>query len=373
MLSPNALRFLDSLGIYERIRTKGFNFETLEFQNESGEKTDTHWFGSERLYGYKALRIYRQVLVNEFKLMLKQFSTPIKYESKYSHVISESEDEVLFGLTDGSTVSTSLLIGADGIHSKVRRHIFSSVELTYSGHLGITSAISRSKLRLPSADYHLPVSISAKPGVFVMAPQDVDGSEILVGVQHVMPGRDRTGWEELGAAKGELLDLLKKDMKAWPDVVQSALENITMAKIGIWPFYMVPRLETWMSVQNKVVILGDAAHAIPPWAGQGVNQAFEDVYMLSLLLSKLSSKIPLSEALHFWQTFRQKRVDEVSHLTRKMNAKRLGPAEQAKLAEEEIWKDDSKEKGEGRQLRWLYEVDVEKDVSLWVQQQEQGH
>ena len=72
MLSPNALRILDVLGVYKRIRGKRFNFETCVFKNYEGKTTDEYYFGLEKLYGYKALRIYRQVLIDELILMLKE-------------------------------------------------------------------------------------------------------------------------------------------------------------------------------------------------------------------------------------------------------------------------------------------------------------
>ncbi len=371
MLSPNALRVLDSLGVYERIRRKGYNFETLAFKNESDETTDVYYFGHEKLYGYKGLRIYRQVLINELVMMLEECGMDIRYEKKFSNVVSESDEGVEFGFADRSTASASLLIGADGIHSRVRRYILPSIAPLFSGHLAITSAIERSKLRIPAGvNYQLPVTISAEPGGFVLAPQDVEGSEVLVGTQLLFPERNRAGWEQLLACKDELLQLFRKDMTAWPDIVQSALENVNKDKINIWPFYVVPKLDQWASPKHRVVILGDAAHAIPPTAGQGVNQAFEDVYMLALLLSNLSSTYTLPAALQFWQNYRQERIDKVLDLTRQMNAKRLPAIERAKLVESSIWKDESSTRGEGGQLRWLYDIDLDEVVDQWVREQQ---
>ncbi|KAI9871127.1 MAG: hypothetical protein M1830_003285 [Pleopsidium flavum] len=373
MLSPNALRVLDSLGVYERIRSKGYNFESLAFKNEDGETTGLYYFGHQKLYAYKALRVYRQVLVTELLMMLKEAGISIKFEQKFSHVISESDDGVTFQFADGSTEWATLLIGADGIHSKVRRYVSPSVAPSYSGQLAITSAIKRSTLRFPvGIEYNLPVSISAKPGAFILAPQDVDGGEVLAGTQRVFPERDRVGWEKLASEKGELLELFRANMKEWPDIVQSALENIPTESITIWPYYTVPRLEKWASDRKRVIILGDAAHAIPPTAGQGVNQAFEDTYTLALLLSKLSSGIPLSEALMFWQTYRQERVDKVLDLTRQMNNKRLPAADRELLAKESVWQDESKTQGEGGQLHWLYHPRLDEEVLSWVETQKRA-
>lgn len=63
MLSPNALRVLDRLGVYERIRDKRYHFNTLTFKKDQNTTTDIYYFGHEELYGYKALRVYRQILI----------------------------------------------------------------------------------------------------------------------------------------------------------------------------------------------------------------------------------------------------------------------------------------------------------------------
>ena len=371
MLSPNGLRVLDSLGVYERIRYKGFNFDKSVFKDENGKTMDgVYYWGHEKLYGYQALRVYREVIINELLTMVHECGIPIKYEMKFSNIVSESEESVEFAFTDGSTAAAPLLIGADGIHSRVRRYMYPSIKPIYSGQIGITSSVARSKLRIPAGeDYMMPVTTVAKPGAFMTAPQDFEGSEFLIGRQHVFPERDREGWDKMLSEKQGLLELLREDATGWPDVVQSALENANEQEIGFWAFYFMPRLERWTSDQQKVIILGDAAHAIPPTAGQGVNQAFEDVYILASLLARLSPKITLPNAISFWQSYRQERVDKVLDLTRKMNAKRLPPAEQAKLPPGSIWKDESSTLGAGVQMKWLYEADVDQHVSSWLEQQ----
>lgn len=347
-LSPNALGVLDSLGVYERVRNKGFHFDTLEFKNADGKTTDVYYFGSEKLYGYRAFRIIRDLLVDELKAMLKESGVEVKYNAKFSHVISESSElkKVEFEFADESTSSASLLIGSDGIHSSVRRYILPNAAPMYSGQTAISSVVPQSKLRIPEG-YHLPAIVMGRPGAFLLLPQEVDGSELLMGSQRRFEERDREGWEKLSADKQGLLDMLRENKNDWPDIAQSALEGAPVQNMGIWPFYGIPRLEKWASDEKRVIIVGDAAHAIPPSAGQGVNQAFEDIDMLALLLSKLSSSAPLSKALDFWQTFRQERVDKVLDLTNQMNAKRLPPSEQAKLPPGAIWREEGKTKGEG--------------------------
>ena len=368
MLSPNALRILDAIGVYERIRNKGFHFETLTFKDEHDQTTDVYYFGHEHLYGYKAFRVYRQVLIDELKLMLKERGIQVKYETKFTHIVAETSETVDFAFADGSMSTASLLIGADGIHSTLRKAMYPTVKPKYLGFVGMTSAIQTSKLRFPGNDpnYPLPVAIAAKPGAFVIAPQDVNGSEVLIGTQGAFPEQDREGWINLQADKDEVVRIFSRNAESWPELVQSAIENIDKDTINTWPYYAVPRLEKWSSSAGKVIILGDAAHAVPPTTGQGVNQAFEDVWMLALLLKDLGAGVDLEKALEFWQGWRQQRVDRILALTKAMNNKRLPLIEQQKLPEGEVWSGGVEDT---EQMGWLYEPDLEVVVAKWVEGQ----
>lgn len=363
MLSPNALRILNSLGVYERVRSKGYNFSNIAFKNEDEETTDLYPLGDEHRYGYKALRVYRQILLDELRSAVHECNILVTYGKKFSHVLSESPTEVSFEFTDGSSASASLLIGTDGIHSTVRKYVSPSTSPGYSGALAITCAVPRSALHFPSdKDYSiLPVGIHGAMGTFVLAPQDTDGSEVLAGTQKKYPEQIREEWDRLFSAKDELLALLSANKSAWPSLVQSALNAIPKETLSIWPYYTVPKLPSWTSSShhNRVLILGDAAHAIPPTAGQGASQAFEDAFSLALLLSQLSSSQPetpdLAVALRFWQTYRQERIERVVKLTLKLNNTRLPKAEREMLGKGMIWSSES-DMGE---LEWLYNHNIE--------------
>lgn len=368
-LSPNGLRILEKFGVYPRVKQRGFHFETLAFKNDAGETTDVYYFGSKKLYGYRAFRITRQLMIDEMKKMLSEQGIQIHHNMCFSQVISETLEQVEIKFADESTAYASILIGSDGIYSSVRKYVVPSVNPVYSGITAINGVIPRSRMRIPEG-YHLPATVMAKPGAFLLVPQEPDGLELLIGAQRRFPDRDKEGWKKLRDNKQELLNMLRESQQDWPDIVQSVLEEAPVEKMGIWPFYGMPKLEKWASASDRVIIVGDAAHAIPPTAGQGVNQAFEDVNMLAILLSKLSSNIALPNALQFWQSYRQERVDKIMELTKQMNAKRLPPSEQAKLPPGAIWVDEAATRGEGGQLTWLYKTDLDHDVAQWIAMRE---
>lgn len=366
ILTPNSLPLLDSWGVYKRIQTKGFNFDAMIAKDDFNQTTDTWYIGGEQVYGYQALRIYRHVLAEELLAIVKERGIPVIFEKKFFQVVSESDAGVIFEFTDGSSETASILIGADGIHSKVRRYVSPSVHPVYTGALAIGYAVRKSNLRLPiDIDYPLPASIHGKNGFFLLAPQTFNGEELLASSQWPFPGQTREGWGKLASDKAELLKLMRHNMQDWPDIVQSALENADEDTFFIWPHHAVPRLDSWMSPSRRVVLLGDAAHAIPPTFGQGANQAFEDAFTLALLLSKLGTQVNLQDTLRFWQSFRQERIDKIMELTNMMNKRRLPAAEREKLSENER-EESSKNPGAGGRLKWLYDPRLEEEVLSWV-------
>lgn len=366
MLSPNALRVLDHIGkpesVFKRVSSKGFHFDKLSFVNEQHVVKDIYYFGQKDLYGYHGFRIYRQLLIEEMLTMIEERGIPIHYERKFSHILSEDEHGVRFVMANGEELRSDILVGADGIHSTVRKHI-SDVTPNFGGLLAITGAIPTSALRMPTRDYPLPCTVQGKTGAFVVAPQNIDGSEVLIGNQRPFPALDHEGWAALGADKAKLYEMFTANKDSWGDFVQSAMEAAKPENLNMWPYHTIPKLESWKSESGRTIIIGDAAHAIPPSAGQGVNQAFEDAYALTLLLSKLDSKgMDFQRSLGFWQSWRQDRIDKVNDLTASMNNKRLPEAERQKV--------DNPTGGEG-QLDWLYQPNLDNEMEAFVQMQAQ--
>ncbi len=81
-----------------------------------------------------------------------------------------------------------------------------------------------------------------------------------------------------------------------------------------WPPYMIPDLPTWHT--DRVLLIGDAAHCIPPYSGQGAAQAFEDAGYLARLLSEPTIvKHGYAFAFSHFEKARKKRFGYVRELT----------------------------------------------------------
>ncbi|KAK5061520.1 hypothetical protein LTR84_008064 [Exophiala bonariae] len=361
MLSPNALKVLDALDLYQQVQSRGYNFESLEFLKSGGELIETYEFGSNAKYGYQANRIYRHELIDSILSDVLAKGISVVFNRKYLRVVEETNDHVIWESTDGQKSEAMLLIGADGIHSSVRKHIYPEIEPKFTGMAGITAAVPATQVVYPGGKIDKPLTfISKDKGAFVIAPQKADASEMFFGKQRPIEEQTREGWEKFFADKESLVKFLQTDAEVFGEVAISATKSIPHDKINVWPFYVIPPLQTWASDKRRVLILGDAAHAIPPSAGQGINQAFEDVYMFALLLAEAKrGKVKLEEALGTWQSYRQDRIGKVLELNKQIDLRRMPAPPIGSQPQHEVPKQEF-------DLSWLYEPDFKAEVETWV-------
>ena len=356
MLSPNALRILDAVGIYEKVKPHGFHFRDLHFRTTV--PLDSYEFGNHEKYGYDGVRIFRYKLIEALLAAIKERGIQIQYGKKFAKVVSETETEVSWEFDDGTTGEAACLIGADGIHSSVRKYLYPELEPKFTNAVGVNAAVPTAQLNLPDS-FQIPVTImNPKHGAFVIAPQLADGSEAFIGKQKRAPELDREGWATLLNDKQWCIDFLRQGAEDFPQVVQNAVSNIDLDRIGLWPFYVVPKLDTWTSKHSRVVILGDAAHAIPPTAGQGINQAFEDVYTFAVISARCKPQ-ELERGLKIWQQGRQERVDRILALNAQIDARRMPKAPGSAPVEIENRPFD---------LEWLYSPNFDEMAENWLEQ-----
>jgi 2-polyprenyl-6-methoxyphenol hydroxylase-like FAD-dependent oxidoreductase len=110
------------------------------------------------------------------------------------------------------------------------------------------------------------------------------------------PGESLAWWSTYEIEKcpdRETLDMadvtqqLRKRHATWKEpVVQKVLQSLSVQ--NLYPTWTSPALATWQ--RDGVVLVGDAAHALPPSSGQGSSQALEDVEALALFLAHYMRK-----------------------------------------------------------------------------------
>ena len=121
---------------------------------------------------------------------------------------------------------------------------------------------------------------------------------------------------------------LQKRHQHWKDpIIQDIIRNAEVQ--SIYPTWVLTGLPHWG--ENRIVLVGDAAHAMDPTTGQGASQALEDSQTLSLLLAQclqygeqgqLSGREAISLALKLFYQIRNPRVQEIVERGRKMSGRK---------------------------------------------------
>jgi 2-polyprenyl-6-methoxyphenol hydroxylase-like FAD-dependent oxidoreductase len=358
MLSPNSLRILDKYGVYSRISAKGFIFDVVEVKDPDGNLKDRGFYlGSKELFGYDALRIYRNVLLKVLTTACVERGIEIIYDKKFSGVLSD-DSGVRFRFEDGSSAQASILIAVDGISSRIRNSLFPNIQPEYNGVLVVCGSVKASSLTAkdPTESDNQPQVNTVTmfegtngAGAFLLGPQLHDASELLAGTQRRFPAQTREEWARLASDRTFHVEFIREGHDARLPVVQRAMENLVPGSTYIWPLQTLPKLETWWSEPSgRVILIGDAAHAMPPTSGQGANQGFEDGWTLAQILDTFkqarglepegpSVSGELKDRLRQWQAQRQARLDRILELTRQMHNLRLPVEEQRKLKKGEVW------------------------------------
>lgn len=393
MMAPNSLRLLDEYGIYARLRERGYCFDVVAIQDTRGSTREGFYLGSREFFGYDALRIYRNALLDELERACADRDIQIVYNKKFSEIFKEDDQGVEFGFQDGSKGHAGLLIAADGIHSKVRKVLFPQIEPVYNGILTIAGAVKASSLVTDSPEHQIigPTMFEGKNGAFLLTPQLPDGGELLAATGRPYRSEGRDEWTRLSQERSFHISFLREGYADRQPIVQRAVDNIIPGSTFIWPQYTLPRLPGWTSDRGRVVLIGDAAHAMPPTSGQGANQAFEDGWTLARVLAETfntdtdshaaeattTTSETLRAALHKWYAQRQQRIDRVLALTRQMTNLRRPLEEQQRLNDGEVWKSladadadaEAVDKEQARrdaaieQWSWLYVPDLDGSAS----------
>lgn len=169
---------------------------------------------------------------------------------------------------DGRTVRARMVIGADGVHSGVRRHV-SGGEPVYSGTSGFRGMVPTAAL--PSLPDPAAVQFWVGPGAHLLHYQVGNTVNFLA----VLDGPER--WTHPAGLTEAEPGALAAAFARWHPAVREMIDAVPQSPQ--WALLTLPPLPRWS--RGRAVLLGDAAHAMLPHHGQGANQTIEDATVLA--------------------------------------------------------------------------------------------
>ena len=247
--------------------------------------------------GASVRMVPRRVLLER---LLAGFPTDhIQYDRRVAKVAS-TPDGVRVEFANGSVVEGDLLIGADGLHSKIR-DVVGARDAEPTGWCSWQGLAT-----LPYvADKHVALLAIGEHGNLGLWPAG---------------GTDVQWWFDLPWSDGFIrperpIDVIREHFTGWCDPVDEVLAMLTDDDLADSPYphfrHPIPG-----PGQGPLTLLGDAAHTMPPTLAQGTNQALLDTMVLCKALSD-SGKTngDLSKALRWYETTRRRSVSAVSRVT----------------------------------------------------------
>jgi 2-polyprenyl-6-methoxyphenol hydroxylase-like FAD-dependent oxidoreductase len=255
---------------------------------------DEHTGQSEKTFGGKYFRpeIDRGPLRHILLESLKPDS--VVWDSQYVSMEKKGMGWQL-NFKNGSSGYADLVIGADGANSAIRPYL-TSVRPFYSGVTAVEGIVYDSETAAPAMHGLLRGGkvFALGGGKNLILSSKGDGS--LNFYVSFKTGED---WAKNGGIdfndKSHVLSWFKKEFREWSGAWCELFENATAPYIPR-PIYSVPLDQSWEALSN-VTLLGDAAHLMPPFAGEGVNMAMLDALELSeqLDLNELHKSIEVYE------------------------------------------------------------------------------
>ncbi|MEY9185883.1 salicylate hydroxylase [Bradyrhizobium sp. USDA 326] len=202
----------------------------------------------------------------------------------------------------------SALIGADGIWSTVRHHLFPEVQPRFSGLIAWRGTLEATQL--PKNLTARRVQLWMGPNAHLVAYPIAGGRQI--NVVAVLPGTwNRPGWSTPGDPR-EVMDAFAA--ARWPQPARMMLAAVDGWRK--WALFGVPEGSPWS--KGPVALLGDAVHAMLPFAAQGAGMAIEDAAVLArhLTVEATESTAGITAALTQYGRARKARVLRVQRTAR---------------------------------------------------------
>ncbi|GJN67424.1 hypothetical protein PLICBS_001449 [Purpureocillium lilacinum] len=217
---------------------------------------------------------------------------------RVSAVVANPSGPNTVSFVDGSpSVEVDLVIGADGLKSSANRALFPEVKEDpfpphYEGLAGVGGFIPAAEVREHVEKGSMNFVFGGNGFFGYFFSESTEDSPHRDSPYHISEPSDRLAWWSTYTVaepptpgnldRAAVTAQLRERHQSWKDpVIQKILQSLTVE--NMYPTWTIPPLPTWE--RDGVVLVGDAAHALPSTSGQGSSQALEDVEAFTLLLS----------------------------------------------------------------------------------------
>jgi salicylate hydroxylase len=273
-LSPNALKALRVLGVEDALIALGSESDFLTIRSwKSGRVISRMRRGAFRQqFGAPNLTVHRADLLDVLRGALK--AVDLRFGARCI-AVEACERGAVARLADGSEIEADVMVGADGIHSVVRDSVSGPDAPRFTGCIcwrGMANADA------------VPRDIAVAEGTMWMGPHGhavhypVRRGELINIVAHF----DSDSWTEESWTRECDVSEVTTTYAGWHgDLTRLFPCSVRWYK---WALYDREPAERWS--KGRITLLGDAAHAMLPYLGQGAAMAVEDACVLGAAIAR---------------------------------------------------------------------------------------
>lgn len=297
-LTPNAVRALDPIGVGETLReTAARPRFRISRDGYTGEETSRLPMSeaAEQSYGAPQLTIHRADLLSTLEDAVGPQAVRLGHGLASCAVTDESST---LHFADGSEEVVDVVIGADGIHSKVRESLFGQEHPIFTGTVAYRGVVPTERVaHLPDIGCFTKYWGEDRYTQIVTFPLTRGEETFIFATEH------RESWsEESWTTPGRIEDV----RTAYADFHEDARALLEACdEVLISALYVRDPLPEWG--RGTATLLGDAAHPMMPFMAQGAGQAIEDAVVLARALRTNSGPIGLRR----YEAARQERTAKI--------------------------------------------------------------
>ncbi|KAL2856825.1 hypothetical protein BJX68DRAFT_263357 [Aspergillus pseudodeflectus] len=319
-LQPNATKIVyNTWGLGKHLEdARGLVDEGFRVYSTSGELVNEVPLTTRTEYGANRIMYHRMDLHDALKkaaLSTDRDGDPVEIRVS-SRVVACDPVKGTVELADGSLVEGDIIVGADGIHSVLRKYVLDrDVTPLPTGHSAYRLMIPSDVLEEQEKEFCSKINprspftsmMIAHNCRLIMGPGrqgDVFGIVALVPDEQINEDpNEKQSWVAEGNL-GKMLDTFSE----FPEWITSIFKH--SADLGLWQLRDIDPLESWS--RGRLILIGDASHAMLPTQGQGASQAVEDSEALGAFFANITAAPALEEIERIFQDIFQSRQARAS-------------------------------------------------------------
>ncbi|MEO0574820.1 MAG: FAD-dependent monooxygenase [Pseudomonadota bacterium] len=329
-LSPNAVKGLRFLGLGDQLDAKADepllmrtrHFSTGEILVDIDRSSTREQLGAPYLQMHRA--DLHALMVDA---LIGLDADAVSLNKRFDRVTGDATGYELH-FADSSVESADIVVGADGLKSTLREQVFGESAPDFSGYVAWRGLLDMSLL----GDYQL----SEGSAVFIAPGRMFVRYPVRKGaVQNFVAFTKADDWSAEGWSQTGETQLLRETFADFHEEVTTILDRYAQPQVHKWGLFARKPIPSWVS--GRITMLGDAAHPMLPWFGQGAATSIEDGVVLGRALSEIDD---IDEALQRYEDGRRERVTQV-HLESQAGGERLTAQDPLALKKQPVRTEDT--------------------------------